>query len=176
MPNKPQTLRTGPTVLFDPASEARRQDQQRMQQMREAEQLMERLNPNLRQQQQLERMPGVPGQMPQLERMPRDPNQRPQLERMPGRPRPGQRLERIPMPQLERIPPITQADSERMRQIYDLQQSIRQGEDALRRQQNNHELRRRVQLGKKRLLELQSQGMNQTLQDAMPTNPGQTIR
>ncbi len=89
---------------------------------------------------------------------------------------PGRDLRR-----LDHLPPLTreaagEMEAERAAEIERLRNAIEIGKQGLQRNPNNAELLRRVKEGEMRLQELQSQGMNQTLQEAMPINPGQTIR
>ena len=82
---------------------------------------------------------------------------------------------------LGRLPPLTreaagEMEAERADEIERLRNAIEIGKQGLQRNPNNAELLRRVKEGEKRLEELLSQGMNQTLQEAMPINPGHTIR
>jgi len=82
---------------------------------------------------------------------------------------------------LSHLPPLTreaagEMEAERAAEIERLRNAIEIGKQGLQRNPNNAELLRRVKEGEMRLQELQSQGMNQTLQEAMPVNPGQTIR
>tara|TARA_R100001594_G_scaffold132558_1_gene172837 strand:+ start:5041 stop:5592 length:552 start_codon:yes stop_codon:yes gene_type:complete len=183
MPNKPKTLRTGPPVLFDPAAEAAQSLRFDPVPPSESRDYQERMERDRRSAEREQGLPQTEAEIEEYNRKVRLWNQQNpdakykkfeiRIPRRLGTVNPGQTPEQMSQAQREAY---GEMDAERADEIERLRNAIEIGKQGLQRNPNNAELLRRVKEGEKRLEELQSQGMNQTLQEAMPINPGQTIR